>query len=49
MKAAEKKPRHGVLECPYSMFVFYWKLDVGCSTCPQCLDNGVISIQPFNL
>jgi hypothetical protein len=27
----------------YSMF------DVGRSTCPQCLDDGVIRIQPFDL
>jgi hypothetical protein len=24
-------------------------LEVGCSTCPQCLDSGVSSIQPFDL
>jgi hypothetical protein len=35
------------------MFVFFIfstsTLEVGRSTCPQCLDSGVSSIQPFDL
>jgi hypothetical protein len=45
IKTAEKKPRHGVVES--SVLDVCFSFDVGCSTCPQCLDSGVSSIQPL--
>jgi hypothetical protein len=29
--------------------IHHWMLGVQCSTCPQCLDSGVSSIQPFDV
>jgi hypothetical protein len=33
----------------FGFLFFYSTLEVGSSTCPQCLDSGVSSIQPFDL